>query len=405
MRNLLALLLLMPFLLGAQQHYTFSTTGPLRGALPQIDGELFGFYLVPADQIGPWPIAARIRWVDDRGVAGEWQGFRPDDHAPDRLVSKLYHELSNTRSFQLQLPVGTTATLHIYDPGSTQALGPQPGTEAIDCAAPVLQERLDWCPAGNCPVDPTPAATTVTHLIVHHSATTNNATDWAAVVRSIWDFHVNGRGWDDIGYNYLVDPNGAIYVGRGNNIRGAHFCGNNTGTLGNCVLGDFTDETPSSAALAALGNLLAWEASSRDIDPTAASFHAASELTLNHVSGHREGCETSCPGDQFFPLFAGLRTTVEDVINNCDPVAVDEPAWAAEVEVYPNPGYGKIYLDGLPVDVNSFQLFNVSGQVVLQGGALLTGDFIDATRVKPAGLYYLRLNTDVGRVVRKIVIN
>jgi hypothetical protein len=42
----------------------------------------------------------------------------------------------------------------------------------------------------------------VSHLIVHHSAGTNSASDWAAIVRAIWDFHVNGNGWGDESGDY-----------------------------------------------------------------------------------------------------------------------------------------------------------------------------------------------------------
>ncbi|MFN7929681.1 MAG: hypothetical protein U0Y68_17395 [Blastocatellia bacterium] len=52
------------------------------------------------------------------------------------------------------------------------------------------------------------------HLLVHHTANANTATDWAAVVRAIWSFHIFTNGWSDIGYNYLIDPN-VIYEGAG----------------------------------------------------------------------------------------------------------------------------------------------------------------------------------------------
>ncbi|HET6443399.1 MAG TPA: hypothetical protein VFI27_02375 [candidate division Zixibacteria bacterium] len=41
----------------------------------------------------------------------------------------------------------------------------------------------------------------------------NSSSDWAAVARAIWYFQTFTRGWGDIGYNYLVDMNGALYEG------------------------------------------------------------------------------------------------------------------------------------------------------------------------------------------------
>lgn len=66
-----------------------------------------------------------------------------------------------------------------------------------------------------CPAQDPPLYTTVTHLIVHHTAGANTAADWPSVLRSIWVLHVMGNGWNDIGYDYLIDPDGLPYEGRG----------------------------------------------------------------------------------------------------------------------------------------------------------------------------------------------
>src|SRR5437016_1926200 len=79
----------------------------------------------------------------------------------------------------------------------------------------------------------------------------NAATDWAAVVRSIWVLHVQGNGWNDIGYNYLIDPNGVLYEGRGggDGVMGAHFSCVNSGTMGVALLGTFSVVPAPAAAL------------------------------------------------------------------------------------------------------------------------------------------------------------
>src|SRR5262249_39819121 len=160
--------------------------------------------------------------------------------------------------------------------------------------APPVVTRTEWgCPDGQITTHGSLSFTTVTHLIVHHTATGNSAAnnDWAAVVRSIWNFHVFTNGWVDIGYNYLIDPNGVIYEGRagGDNVLGAQFSGVNGGTMGVSMIGTFTGITPSSKALVSLKKILAWKADQRSIDPTGTSLHAASKLNLNNVSGHRDG--------------------------------------------------------------------------------------------------------------------
>ncbi len=190
---------------------------------------------------------------------------------------------------------------------------------------PVVMTRTEWgCPDGQGNPRGTPGYTAVTHLIVHHTANANTATDWAAVVRSIWNFHIFTNGWSDIGYNYLIDPNGVVYEGRagGDNVTGAHFSCQNSGTMGVALLGTFTSVKPTDAALASLKELLSWKADQREIDPLLASYHAGMQQSLLNISGHRDGnglarsCTTTeCPGEMFYPMLPGIRTEVSSVVN------------------------------------------------------------------------------------------
>jgi len=245
-----------------------------------------------------------------------------------RHVSQLYFLEENATKIRLQF-VGQhkvdSIQIHFFDPGLSQpytashrsSLIPHPAVErsACTCPQPTIEGRLDWCPDGSCPTDPTPEfVANPTHIIVHHTAGTNTATDWAAVVRSIWDFHVNVNGWDDIGYNFLVDPNGMVYEGRGDGRLGAHFCAQNGGTVGICVMGDFTSIQPTDEAVGSLEDFLAWDCCDKNIDPLGSGFHGASGLTLPFISGHRDGCMTSCPGDMFYPLLPGVRQATQDKI-------------------------------------------------------------------------------------------
>ena len=52
--------------------------------------------------------------------------------------------------------------------------------------------------------------------IIHHTAGQNDYTraQAPAIVRGIELFHVKGNGWNDIGYNFLVDRFGTVYEGR-----------------------------------------------------------------------------------------------------------------------------------------------------------------------------------------------
>lgn len=289
------------------------------------------------------PLPMEIRFAENTNDWGPWKTLKRDAHNREKGITELNIGEPAYRFFELRFNTSKVQTqsaiLHFYHPGETTVTdSPEDfvtnSTLACPCPQPGIQSRSEWCPEGDCtPVQP-PATTDVTHLIVHHSAGTNTASDWAAIVRAIWDLHVNGNGWDDIGYNYLVDPNGVLYEGRGNNARGAHFCGANTGTMGVCVIGDFTDITPTSEAIQSLERLLAWKICDIGADPFTSSFHPSSGFNLMHISGHRDGCATSCPGDSFYPLFSSLREGVNNqILANCS--GLSSPINLAAVEVEP----------------------------------------------------------------------
>jgi hypothetical protein len=266
-----------------------------------------------------------VRFASEKLEWEDWQTLPLEIHAdqrPGHWVSQLYFANEKSRYVQIRAQVNLgNIEAHFYNPGASEKQEgvidtqiEQRDPDYCPCPQPAYEGRLDWCPDGTCPEDATPVNTSVTHLIVHHSAGTNSSNNWAAVVRSIWDFHTGVNGWDDIGYNWLVDPNGVIYEGRGDNRLGAHFCGTNGGTMGVCVLGDFTNITPTNNAIAGLTTLLAWKACDVNVDPEGSAFHSGSGLNLDRISGHRDGCATSCPGNSFYPLFDNLRDGVADYI-------------------------------------------------------------------------------------------
>jgi hypothetical protein len=185
---------------------------------------------------------------------------------------------------------------------------------------PPVVTRTEWgCPDGQITTHGSLSYTTVTHLIVHHTAMGVEApsSDWPELVHSIWNFHVSERGWADIGYNYLIDPNGMIYEGRsgGDDVMGAHFSGVNDGTMAVALLGDFTDAAPTLDALNSLKEILAWKCNQRGLDPEGKSLHEASHLILNTISGHRDGPKaTECPGEALYLLLPAIRAEVENLI-------------------------------------------------------------------------------------------
>lgn len=183
------------------------------------------------------------------------------------------------------------------------------------CDQPEFCGRSCWDTNGTRPAQTSPTYTSPTHIIVHHTGdgvVFPANTDYAEKVRYYWDLHVNTNGWSDLGYNWLIDRNGVIYQGRGDGVQGAHFSGQNSRTMGVALIGDFTKETPSISAINSLKNLIAWEATDKKIDVTSSSYHSSSKLTLNNISGHKDGGATSCPGTDLYSLLPAIRTSVSE---------------------------------------------------------------------------------------------
>ena len=94
-------------------------------------------------------------------------------------------------------------------------------------------------------------ADAVRFAVVHHTAGSNSYTraQSASIVRGIQRYHVLGNGWDDIGYNFLVDKYGQIFEGRyggvDRNVVGAHAQGFNTGSSGIALIGTYDGNAPS----------------------------------------------------------------------------------------------------------------------------------------------------------------
>lgn len=103
----------------------------------------------------------------------------------------------------------------------------------------------------------------------------------AARLRGWRNYHVNGRGWSDIGYNYGISQAGRIWSLRGDRV-GAHATGHNSTTVGILfIVGDNEPLTP--AARAAAAQLIA---------------HLRSKAAGRGLWGHQQmaGASTRCPG-------------------------------------------------------------------------------------------------------------
>ncbi|MEM7116796.1 MAG: N-acetylmuramoyl-L-alanine amidase [Chloroflexota bacterium] len=202
---------------------------------------------------------------------------------------------------------------------------------------PNVISRDVWCVEAGCDYSNGLQYENVTNLILHHTVTNNNSANWPAVVRAIWKFHKDSRGWGDIGYNYLVDMNGVLYEGHhgGDDVIGTHAADANRGTMALALIGNFTLPThalpgiqPPQPMLESAADLFAWKVDQKGIEIYGATKLPYMDWGLPNIMGHRDvygGTNTECPGEQAFLLLPWLRDAVAERIDYQSPhIYVDE---------------------------------------------------------------------------------
>lgn len=111
-------------------------------------------------------------------------------------------------------------------------------------------------------------------IIIHCSATPNGRADTA---RDIHRWHKE-KGWDGIGYHYVICVNGKVESGRPEYWAGAHASGHNSNSIGVCMIGtDIFFGTQWKSLERLIAKLMA-------------------ENPKAKVIGHNEVSEKDCPG-------------------------------------------------------------------------------------------------------------
>ena len=241
-------------------------------------------------------------------------------------------------------------------------------------------------------------ATDVEHLVVHHSAGSNTDTNYINIVRNIYLFHTQSNGWDDIGYNFLVAPNGVIFNGRDpqgvaddDNILGAHFCGKNQNTMGVCMLGDFMKVRPTKKAIFSLKYLLAWKLKKDGINAFGQTKHPQNTGNLlNNLCGHRDGCSTDCPGDSLYALLPSIKAEAARIADSCGLIIANISFLKNKrVTIFPNPSKGAITIsyDNL-ITTPIIMIYGLAGNLVYETSYTPNKPFEIPLS---SGLYYFKI--------------
>jgi hypothetical protein len=205
--------------------------------------------------------------------------------------SAMGSEGSTSKSQQLTPQAAAAAT-----PGYINKTGGASYTELE------MVNRIEWGADTNLTTWP-PRYDAPYRFMIHHTATSTNYADFKAAVRDIFLLHSIGRGWGDIGYNYLIDPNGVIYEGRqgGEGSIGAHTGGYNNGGIGIAFIGDYSNGLPSAAALESMRQLILERA----------LIHGITLQWGSTVYGHRDFNNTACPGQTLYNSLPAQIATIE----------------------------------------------------------------------------------------------
>ncbi|MGW0866705.1 N-acetylmuramoyl-L-alanine amidase [Streptomyces sp. NPDC002611] len=235
----------------------------------------------------------------------------------------------------------------VPEPGAPEpgAAEPAPGAPPL-AGRPTVTARSAWGADESLVKDPPTYTTGTQAMFVHHTAGTNDYTcaQSASIVRGVFLYHVQSNGWNDIGYHFLVDKCGTVFEGRAGGIDkpvlGAHTYGFNTATSSVSVLGDYSTAATNAAVRASVAKVAAWKLGLYGHDPAGTvvltsgadngKYQAGQKVTLNRISGHRDGSPTECPGQNLYNDLPEIRALASKAGTLVAPQPATEPDPAPE---------------------------------------------------------------------------
>ncbi|NXV81071.1 PGRP2 amidase, partial [Atlantisia rogersi] len=278
------------------QNYTLlGPPSPIPDAIANgaMDGVILGAHIARA----PIPLAALLRGYYGTGN-GTQKGrppssYRRRDFRVLTAPGKLEEEVEAMLKVLRVLPP-TQELLEDVGQEEVVAIARQAARDFmevyVDC--PPIVPRCMW---GARPYRGTPRLLTLPlgAIYIHHtfipSVPCRTFSACSRDMRSMQHFHQDIRGWDDIGYSFVVGSDGYIYQGRGWTWVGAHTKGYNSKGYGVGYVGDFSVTPPDEDTIALVRD---------ELLPCAVK---TGKLQQNYtLRGHRQMGHTDCPGNSLF---------------------------------------------------------------------------------------------------------
>ena len=277
------------------------------------------------------------------GAWSDWVALAAQgDHAPDtgsgeRASDPLWSGGSD--ELQLRLARAPRGPLRLHLVSVPSGVRRRVGARAARARAraaqapgtpPAIIPRDAW---GAAAVPPRGDASygTVQLAFVHHTVTVNEygPGDSAAIVLGIAKYHRDTNGWNDIGYNFLVDRYGQVFEGRAGGVDQAGRRAPRRRATTRCrPASPSSARTPRPASpprpwppprdcSAGSCRCTACPTEGAVAVPSAGGdmnrYPAGQVVTLQRISGHRDGDATSCPGDVLYAQLPELRTRATDL--------------------------------------------------------------------------------------------
>lgn len=280
----------------------------------------------------------RFRAISGDGTKGPWQrateahdAERGDRHfsgviALDRAIGLVWQGVRKNRA-----EMGPVLLDYLNTIDGERYLRRVPAVAEADVGTPKIITRAQW--GADESLKKTSGGCRRTffkpqQLFVHHTAGANFDKKPYATMRAIYWYHTVRQGWCDVGYNFVMSPDGRIFEGRwarkyasfehhdgesrdGRIVTGAHVSGFNSGSIGISLMGNYSEVHLPPSARRSLAELLAWEADRHGLKPRGTHTYRNPETgttkQLPYIAGHRDAGYTECPGNLVYAVLPGIR--------------------------------------------------------------------------------------------------
>lgn len=271
------------------------------------------------------------------GAWSEWSESHPLADGPDPTETSngrsgtdpIWVESVDAVQVGVRGPRPRDLSVVLIDPGTLPADAATSGSMSLSSATvegqvpkPDLRTRRDWGANRAWRKDDPQYNWTIKQVHLHHTVNSNDYSrvDVPAMIRGMHRYHTQSLGWNDIGYNFLVDRFGRTWIGRAGGasrpVRGAHTLGFNHTSVGVAVIGNHETREPDRRVLRAVVHLAAWKLDKYDRDPRgwitvrsqgSDKYPEGEVARLPVIDGHRDTNDTACPGRYLYDRLPGIR--------------------------------------------------------------------------------------------------